>query len=110
MRKQLRFFAYEMPDGIWVAHCVDLSLATQADSFPEVQAKMHAQVVDYCEYINSQSHDPAFQRQLLNRKAPISTRLWYWIAVVANKLSMRVKRSAAHPPKSWTENATPLAC
>lgn len=110
MKKYLRFFAYQMSDGIWVAHCVDLSLSAQAESFPLVQQKMHEQVVDYCHYINSQAHDPVFQRQLLSRKAPLTTRFWYWASVLANKLSMKVKRSAVAPPKSWTESSTPLPC
>lgn len=110
MKKRIRFFAYEMRDGVWVAHCVDFSLAAQADSFPAVQEKLHAQLVDYCAYINSQSADPVYQRQLLNRRAPLGTRVWYWIALIAQKLSMRVKPSAVAPPRSWTESTKPLAC
>lgn len=109
MKKRLRFFAYQMPDGVWVAHCVDLSLAAQGDSLGEVRRKIHDQVVDFCEYVNSLD-DSEFREQLLNRRAPWSTRAWYWIAFVAHHLGIRVKPSASVPPESWTEEALPTPC
>ncbi|WP_162782118.1 hypothetical protein [Arenimonas caeni] len=109
MSKRLRAFAYQMPDGIWVAHCVDLSLAAQGDSYGEVRRKLHDQVVDYCKYVNS-IDDAEFRRQLMRRPAPLGTRAFYWVALLGHHLGMRVKPSAPVPPKSWIEKSLPQSC
>lgn len=109
MQKRLRFFAYQTSDGLWVAHCIDLSLAAQGDTFEDVQKKLHAQVIDFCDYVSGLD-DGRFQRQLLNRKAPFGTRARYWFAVVAGHLGLRLQRSNPEPPRSWTESPAANHC
>lgn len=109
-KKKLRFFAYRTAEGLWVAHCVDLSLAAQADTFEEVKAKLHEQVVDFCDYVNSQQHDPVFQRQLLGRRAALLTRIHYGLAVLAGKLRIGVHRGAPARPRRWSESRSAIPC
>lgn len=68
---------YAKRDGDqWVAVCIDLCLAAQADSFAEARAALDAQVVSYVE--EALTVDRASAYELLNRKAPVSQRLEYW--------------------------------
>lgn len=73
--KTLRCMAYQQ-NGVFVAACLDLSLAAQADTMPEAMSKLDAQVRDYLEEAFS---EPAYTKQLLNRKAPLSMWIKYWI-------------------------------
>ena len=73
--KTLRCMAYQQ-NGVFVAACLDLSLAAQADTMPESMSKQDAQVRDYLEEAFS---EPAYTKQLLNRKAPLSMWIKYWI-------------------------------
>ena len=43
--KTLRCMAYQQ-NGVFVAACLDLSLAAQADTMPEAMSKLDAQVRD----------------------------------------------------------------
>ncbi|MBC8946779.1 DUF1902 domain-containing protein [Xenorhabdus indica] len=70
---RLRCMAYRQGD-IYVAACLDLSLAAQADSIDDAISKLESQVDDYLEEIDS---EPEYAKQLLNRKAPLSMRLRY---------------------------------
>lgn len=109
MRKQIRFFAYQTSEGLWVAHCIDLSLAAQADTFEEVKEKLDEQVRDFVEYVNAQE-DEAFREQLICRKAPFATRAHYWFAVVANKLNLAMSSRSSGVPKPWTERHQAIPC
>lgn len=72
--KTLRCMAYQQ-NSVYVAACLDLSLAAQADSMQEAMDKLEAQMKDY---IVEAFSEPEYARQLLSRKAPISMRLKYW--------------------------------
>lgn len=69
--KYLRCMAYRQ-DGVYVAVCLDLSLAAQADTIQEAMSKLESQITDFVEEAIS---EPEFTIDLLNkRKAPVS--LW----------------------------------
>ncbi|WP_426576784.1 DUF1902 domain-containing protein [Xenorhabdus stockiae] len=75
--------AYQQ-DNIFIAACLDLSLAAQADSIDEAINKLEAQVNDYLEEAASERE---YAKQLINRKAPLSMWLKYWY--IAFKLKVR---------------------
>jgi hypothetical protein len=79
MQKRERVFRCLVKrDGdLWVALCVDLSLAAQADSLDEAKGKLEAQIADY---IREAFAEPEYAEQLLNRKAPLSQRVDFRIA------------------------------
>jgi hypothetical protein len=60
-------------DGVWEAFCLDLTLAVQGESFPEVKEKLESQITSYVNEALTKHGD--YADQLLNRKAP----LWSWI-------------------------------
>ena len=73
--KYLRCMAYHQ-DGVFVAACLDLSLAAQADSMEEAMQKLELQITDY---IAEAVSDPEYAQDLIfNRKAPLSMWLKYW--------------------------------
>lgn len=74
MVKQLLCFAEGRGDQ-WEAICVDLDLAVQGRSFPEVQDSLNAAIVGYLRSVGDE--DEATRRQLLNRRAPLLVRLRY---------------------------------
>lgn len=76
----LRCMAYSQ-DGIYIAACLDLSLAAQADSLKEAMDKLEAQIKDYFEEVAS---DPQYANQLCHRKAPLSMWVKYWSIPAAN--------------------------
>ncbi|MDR6093165.1 DUF1902 domain-containing protein [Stenotrophomonas sp. SORGH_AS_0321] len=83
----LRCFA-ERDDGLWVAHCLDLSLAVQGDSLDEVKRKLDLQIRDYVQDALV-GEDREHAGYLLKRKAPLS--LWvryYWICLLLAKDSL----------------------
>ncbi|KFC09018.1 hypothetical protein GTGU_01210 [Trabulsiella guamensis ATCC 49490] len=66
-------------EGVYIAVCLDLSLAAQADTMQEAMKKLDEQVKDYLTEARS---DPKYAEQLLSRKAPLS--LWvkyYWLQI-----------------------------
>lgn len=76
--------------GQYIAVCVDLCLAAQADTAKEARAKLEAQVVSYVGEaltIDRESAD-----WLLTRKAPLLQRIEYHIIVFAHKLHMLRRR------------------
>jgi len=78
--KLLRCYA-EKSDGLWIAVCIDLSLAAQADTMVEAKQKLHGQIVDYVQEAVTVDRQHAYQ--LLNRKAPLSQILRYhWIKLM----------------------------
>lgn len=59
----------------WVSVCIDLCLATQADSEQEARTKLFEQIESYVE--EALTVDRAAAAMLLSRKAPLSQRLEY---------------------------------
>lgn len=83
--KTLRCMAYQQ-DGVFVAVCLDLSLAAQADTMQEVMVKLEEQIKDY---LLEASSEPEYARQLLSRKAPASMWFKYWLIALKIKLFSR---------------------
>lgn len=54
----------------WQAFCIDLSLAVQGDSFPEVKNKLQSMVAEYL-YDAVLGEDKEYASQLLDRRAPM---------------------------------------
>lgn len=61
--------------GQWVAACLDLSLAAQAPTVREAQAKLHSQIVTYVR--EAVTIDAAHADELLSRRAPLQDRIRY---------------------------------
>jgi len=66
----LRCYANKHGDQ-WQAFCIDLCLAAQGDSFPDVKHKLERMMNEYV-YDALAGEDREFADQLLNRKAPFS--------------------------------------
>lgn len=62
----LRCYA-EKQDNLWVAVCVDLCLAAQADTPGEAIRKLNHQISDY---VTEAFSDECYSKELLSRKAP----------------------------------------
>jgi hypothetical protein len=78
--KQLTLRCYaRKEDNHWVAVCIDLSLATQADSSKEAIEKLESMMLTYVhDALNKHKN---YADQLLSRKAPLSQRLFYYRAL-----------------------------
>jgi len=73
--KTLRCMAYQQ-DGVFVATCLDLSLAAQANTMQEAMDKLERQVDSFIEEVASERE---FAKDLINRKAPLSMWVKYWL-------------------------------
>lgn len=84
---------YDLSTGrCFVAACLDLSLAAQADTPHEAKEKLEYQIKDYIEEALS---DKQYAVSLLNdRKAPFSMWLKYYSFKLIAKFSRRKSRSA----------------
>ena len=73
--KYLRCMAYYQ-DSVYVAVCLDLSLAAQADSIKEAMDKLEQQIDAFVEEARA---EPQYAKDLLlKRKAPLSLWVKYW--------------------------------
>ena len=86
MKKQKRVFRCyaKHTGGLWVACCIDLTLAAQAETLTEAKRKLHAQMVDYIR--EAYTIDRAHTAALMNRKAPLVSRLEYYVACLFGHL------------------------
>ncbi|WP_118988068.1 type II toxin-antitoxin system HicB family antitoxin [Photorhabdus sp. CRCIA-P01] len=71
---RLRCMAYRQGE-VYVAACLDLSLAAQGDNIEEAINKLEAQIEDYLEEVRA---EPQYAKQMLSRKAPLSMWVKYW--------------------------------
>lgn len=62
-------------EGMWVAVCLDFTLATQGDSFDEAKRKLEEQILFY---VDEALQDKDYGSQLLSRRAPISAWIEYY--------------------------------
>lgn len=69
----------------WQALCLDLTLASQADSFEEARDKLHAMIVDYVTDAVA-GEDQAHAGALLSRRAPLR----YWLKYYAVGVLIRL--------------------
>lgn len=69
----------------WQAFCIDLSLAAQGDSLPEVKQKLENMIQDYV-YDALAGEDREFADSLLNRKAPFKQIAVYHLIGLMQKI------------------------
>lgn len=92
---QLILRCYAERDGaLWMAVCLDLSLAAQADSYEEARRKLDAQIHDYVREALSQDKEHAAYL-LTERKAPLSE----WVRYYALKYAARIARFFHRPSR-----------
>lgn len=65
----------ERTEGQWVAMCIDLCLAAQADTLEEARQKLECMIEDYVAAAYNEDREHA--TVLLNRKAPLRYRFRY---------------------------------
>lgn len=84
----IRGFAVRRNDGLWYAHCIDLSLDALAPTRDEALEKLQSAIADYLEW--------ASERGLpLLRPSPLRFRLRYGAYALGDKLSALTQR----PPR-----------
>ena len=72
--------------GQWVAVCIDLCLAVQADTPQDARAKLDSQIKCYVE--EALTVDRAFAASLLTRKAPLYQWIEYGVILAAYKVHL----------------------
>lgn len=81
---QLILKCYAKPEqDVWIAVCLDLSLATQGDSYTEAKQKLEEQIQFYVE---EALQDKDYGSQLLTRKAPLTWWLDYYLIALRSRL------------------------
>lgn len=82
----LRCFA-ERHGSIWIAICIDLSLAAQGDTPEQAQQKLVDQIGEFLHDALA-GDDRAYAESLLLRKAPMKQRLRYYWLYACSKLHL----------------------
>jgi predicted RNase H-like HicB family nuclease len=93
MQKTLRCYV-KKENTQWVAVCIDLSLAAQANSSKEAISKLESMIQTYIE--DALGKHKEYAEQLLSRKAPLSQRFFYHWSVVQKFLSKVFHYSNRH--------------
>lgn len=106
-----RCFAYLDHRGIWIGHCVDLSLAAQAGNVVQLQRKLSEQISGFLRYVEF-IDDESIRDQLLGRTAPIETRLRHRLTRIFGApltIGMIVTLSAGSRPRrsKWPDSDLP---
>ena len=74
--KQLILRCYAKQEaGLWVAVCLDFTLAVQAETLPDAKRKLEEQIEFY---VREALSDKEYGGQLLSRSAPIPSWLEYY--------------------------------
>ena len=100
---QFRCYAeYDHDADHWVAACIDLCIAAQADSLEAAKKSLHAQVLDY---LDDAAQAPTLSETLrmLNRRAPFSEIAKYHLI----KLCLAVGIDGVKRPTRYKEVARP---
>lgn len=77
-------------NGVWVAMCLDLSLAAQGRSLEQARSRLHDQIVTYVR--EAFSIDAEHAEILLSRKAPLADRLLYSWCKFKSQLKPKLRR------------------
>lgn len=87
---------YVKPDGNqWVAVCIDLSLAAQADSLEAAKRKLMEQIKLYV--TEAVTVDSEHAEYLLNRKAPLIQRAEYYLIALKERFHINGARDFSCP-------------
>lgn len=82
--------------GVWVAVCLDFSLAVQASSLFEVKRALHEQIAIYVR--EAATIDAEHAQELLCRRAPISDRIEFELRYALARFKKAVKALAYMEP------------
>ena len=74
----LRCYGYRTKEGTWVGVCLDLNLATEADSLDGLRRKMNETIDSYLETVLDTEDKESIPR-LLYRRAPLRDWLKYYL-------------------------------
>lgn len=101
-RKQvaLRCFA-KYSGGVWVAFCVDLNLAAQAETLVDARRKLHSQIDDYIEELHGVHKQHA--ADLFPRRAPLRIMAWYFVARIVTGVSFIFRGYSASRAAAFRE-------
>lgn len=94
----LHFYA-EKRNNQWMAFCLDLTLAAQADTFEEARDKLFLMVREYIKDA-TEGDDKEYAYQLLNRRAPISEWIKFYFKLAFSKIKFEkntIKKSFMAP-------------
>lgn len=97
----LRCYA-ERKDSLWLAYCLDFSLAAQADTLDEAKTKLEAQIREYVHDALAgvdRPHAPL----LLTRRAPWAYWFKYWLAGIAMWLARETRQPAPRLSQRFRE-------
>ena len=84
----------ERDGNVWVASCLDLSLAAQGDSLDEVKKKLEQMIFEYV-LDATVGEDREHADVLLNRKAPLASWIKYYFVLAQRKIGM-LKDASRH--------------
>ncbi|QHG89244.1 DUF1902 domain-containing protein [Xanthomonas cucurbitae] len=106
----LRCYA-ERDGALWMAVCLDLSLAAQADSFEEARRKLDEQILDYVKDALAGPDKQHAYYLLTRRKAPASEWLRYYAIKYVAKIA-RAFHCTARDVKPFREMlpVVPASC
>ncbi len=92
MPRELRCLAFREGD-VWVGLCIDLDVATQADSFPQIKTDLAEAISGY---ISStlEEKDPVVLDQFLHRRSPLKYRVMWEALHRSQQIQQLVKRFA----------------
>jgi len=68
-------------EGVWVAVCLDFTLATQGETFAEAKHKLEEQIAFY---VDEALQDKDYGGRLLSRRAPMSSWIEYYLIRLTN--------------------------
>lgn len=75
---------------VYVAVCLDLTLAAQGATLSDARNRLHAQIADYVK--QAFTVDSAHAVELLTRKAPLSHRLAYHVCKLRSRMRPALRR------------------
>ncbi len=84
MKNRLLRCFIKQENNQWVAVCIDLNLAAQADTCNDAKLKLEGMINFYIQ--EALTVDIDYKEQLLSRKAPFSLILEYYFAVLLKNL------------------------
>lgn len=106
----------ERDGDLWLAYCIDLCLAVQADSSEEARSKLNDMIADYVLDATQalMQGDEAEYRAMMSRKSPLSFRIRYHLAALPGlKRVFSAALKALHqarPTDTYQEQCTQPAC
>ncbi len=101
MKNKLRCYA-KKEGSDWVAVCIDLSLAAQAESPQLAKEKLESMIATYVD--EALNEHKKFALQLLSRKAPFSQRLTYYKALFFCFIAEMLHRKESNESRVFFES------